>query len=129
MKSSHALTPVETFDIIAAKKKGRIEYMKKAIAILLIAAMTLAFVACTAKNPLLGTWVGDYDEITFEKDGKCIWGERGDVDQAFRYNDETYTIDGDKVTFEGDTTYTYVIKDNKLIFFYDGEELMTLTGK
>lgn len=98
--------------------------MKKTIAILLIAIMALTALACTAKDPLIGTWQGDYDRITFNEDGTGIWAERGDVDRPFGEGEVFhYSTDDDQLTIEEDGTWTYKVNGDTLTFVLDGDSV------
>lgn len=98
--------------------------MKRTIAILLVAVMALTLVACSAKSKLIGTWEGDYDRITFRKDGTGTWAERSDVDRPFGEGDEFhYTVSGNKLTMEGEDPWTFTIKGNTLTFELNGNTI------
>ena len=97
--------------------------MKKTVAILLIAVLTLSFVACSAKSKIVGTWVmtdetGDlnwdfvFEEYRFKKDGTFL--ADGEVPGAYRirgndlilrikYGDYEMEEETYRLTFQGDT--------------------------
>ena len=75
---------------------------KKLAAILLLAVMVVSLAACSS-NSIVGKWKldygnGDYDIYEFKENGK-LYGTFHYGDQV-RTDETTYTVDGDKLTYE-----------------------------
>ena len=98
--------------------------MKKAAAILLSAVMMLTLAAC-GNSSIVGTWTGEFDQITFREDGSALWAERGSAGDSFSEPDTMgYSVNGDKITFEGeDEAYTFKIEGNKLTLNFGGDSI------
>lgn len=88
---------------------------KKLVAILLLAVMVVSLAACSS-NSIVGKWKfdhgdGDYTIYEFKENGKLYgtfhYGGQVETDET------TYTVDGDKLTFEG-VTYTFKVDGDKL---------------
>ena len=97
--------------------------MKKITAFVLIAAMILAMAACSKGGDIIGTWTGEFDQITFQKDGVVLWAERGSEKGTFGSPDQMhYTVKGNKIEFdEDDMVCTFKISGNTLTLDFDGE--------
>ena len=97
--------------------------MKKVIAILLVAVMVLSFIACAGGGDIVGTWEGEYDQLTFNSDGTGRWAERGSSSGSFGRGDAfTYKVSGSKLTiYPDEDTFTYSVSGDKLTLSYGGE--------
>lgn len=100
--------------------------MKKITVFLLIAAMVLAMAACSKGGDIIGTWTGEYDQVTFQKDGVVLWAERGSEKGTFGSPDQMhYTVKGNKIEFdEDDMVCTFKVSGNTLTLDFDGEPIV-----
>jgi len=99
-----------------------------------IMAMFLVFCAlligCSAKNPLVGTWIGsDFgieSELIFKKDGTFTEKALGlTVDGTYSVNGKTLTINNEMI---GTISYDFEINGNILSYSYMGMDF-TYTKK
>ncbi len=97
--------------------------MKKATALLLAALIVLTLGACAKGGNIVGTWIDDYNAISFLEDGTVLWAERGSASGSFGSADVMhYSVSGDKLTFkEENETYTFKVQGDKLTINFDGE--------
>ena len=102
--------------------------MKKRIAVLSALLMILVLGACSGSKPasILGTWIDEYNSMTFLEDGTVLWAERGSANGTFGAPDKIqYSIDGDKLTFKPDNdTYTFKVSGNTLTLSSDGNSIV-----
>ena len=98
--------------------------MKKSLAILLAALMALSIIACAGGGNIVGTWEGEYDQLTFNSDGTGTWAERGSASGSFGRGVE-YKVSGNKLTLypDGDV-FTYSVSGNTLTLSFDGESIV-----
>ncbi len=99
--------------------------MKKAAALILVLTMVLALCACSgSKNPLIGTWEGNYGH------GKRTTLVITDSLLEFTYSSgeqwaETYSlIDSQHIKMDG-KVFKYTVSGNTLTFYFD--EVRTFT--
>ncbi len=93
--------------------------MKKLIAIVCVAAILLAFAACSSKeDELLGTWrsPGGGFTLTFYSDGTYKYTNLGNFSTK-----GTWKISNGKLGLDGAEGIEYRVEDNKLILTANGQ--------